>query len=206
MAKDKDSTTPRKRPRQARAKASVDAIMAATAQILAKEGFRGLTTNRVAERAGLSIGSLYQYFPNKSALATALMEQHVKDELEVLATAFQEFSTAPLPVAIQQLITAHVQLHQQDLELTRALHAEVPRLGITPVLREATRAIEDKLVQLLKERPEQLAPSDLGLAAFLVVNGVETLNERFLLERPEFSTETMVNELTALVLRYLNPR
>ena len=92
--------------------------------------------------------------------------------------------------------------------LNQQLHVdrEDQRHGdIAPVLREATRAIEDKLIQLLKARPERFAPSDLNLAAFLIVNGMETLNERFLLERPEPCSETMVTELTAMVLRNLDP-
>lgn len=206
MVEKQNVTTPRKRPRQARARLTVGAILEATAQILAKDGLRGLTTNRVAERAGISIGSLYQYFPNKSALITALMEAHVRDELRVLGKAFEEFHKLPLPAAIHQLISSHVKLHRADLELTRALHADVPRLGIAPVLRKATQAIEEQLVQLLKVRPERLAPRDLKLAAFLIVNGVETLNERYLLERPEFCSETLVAELTAMVLGYLNPQ
>lgn len=199
-------TSPRKQPRQARARATVDTIMEATAQILANDGYGGLNTNRVAERAGVSIGSLYQYFPNKSALITALMQRHVDDELSALGSAFERIVTAPLPEAIHQLISAHVQLHQKDLDLTRALHAEVPRLGIAPVLREATRVIENRLVELLEARPERFEPQDLQLAAFLVVNGVETLNERFLLERPEITSHAFIEELSALVLRYLDPR
>ena len=72
-------TTPRKRPRQARSKATVDTILAATARVLVKQGFDGLTTNAVAEAAGVSIGSLYQYFPNKEALVAALIERHVEE-------------------------------------------------------------------------------------------------------------------------------
>lgn len=184
----------------------MEAILEATAQILAKDGFRGLNTNLVAERAGISIGSLYQYFPNKSALITALMQSHVDEELRTLGDAFENLVAAPLPEAIHRLITVHVQLHQADRTVTRALHAEVPRLGIAPVLRQATRAIEDRLVKLLEARPERFAPRDLHLAAFLVVNGVETLNERYLLERPEISSQAMIRELTAMMLRYLSPR
>ena len=65
-------TTPRKRPRQDRSKATVDSILDATARVLVRHGFDGLTSNAVAEIAGCSIGSLYQYFPNKEALVAAL--------------------------------------------------------------------------------------------------------------------------------------
>src|ERR1041384_3846674 len=71
-------TTPRKRPRQDRSRATVDTILEATARVLVKRGFDGLTTNLVADAAGVSIGSLYQYFPNKAALVGALIENNVE--------------------------------------------------------------------------------------------------------------------------------
>ena len=65
---------PRKSPRQARAKATVDAIVEATTQVLLEEGYDQFTTARAAERAGVSVGSLYQYFPNKAALVSAMID------------------------------------------------------------------------------------------------------------------------------------
>ena len=72
-------TTPRKRPRQERSRATVETVLEATARVLVKHGFDGLTTNLVAETAGVSIGSLYQYFPNKAALVGALIEKHIEE-------------------------------------------------------------------------------------------------------------------------------
>src|SRR5262250_749285 len=89
-------TTPRKRPRQARSRATVDSILEATARVLVKRSFDGLTTNLVAEAAGISIGSLYQYFPNKAALVGALIEKHVDD---LTSLALSELTRVPqLPV------------------------------------------------------------------------------------------------------------
>jgi AcrR family transcriptional regulator len=69
-------TAPRKRPTQARATATVEAILLATSRLLAREGYDRLSTNRVAEEAGVSVGSLYQYFPSKEALVATLAERH----------------------------------------------------------------------------------------------------------------------------------
>ena len=85
---------PRKVPTQQRAKETVDAILAAAAHVLAKEGYEGLNTNRVAERAGVSVGSLYQYFPGKEALVLALLEQHHAEMMALLLTDLD--SAAPL--------------------------------------------------------------------------------------------------------------
>lgn len=80
------NVNPRKIPRQARAQATVEAIIVATAQLLTEQGFVNLTTARVAERAGVSIGSLYQYFPNKQGLAAAVVD-HYSDEVLARFTA-----------------------------------------------------------------------------------------------------------------------
>ena len=72
------TVSPRKLPRQARSQATVDALLDATAQVLVERGYARTTTNAVAERAGVSVGSLYQYFPNKDALITALQQRHVR--------------------------------------------------------------------------------------------------------------------------------
>jgi len=83
------SEKPRKTPRQERSRLTVDAILMAAAHILKTEGPERATTNRIAEKAGVSIGSLYQYFPNKEAIVALLRERHgaffdeqVRDEFE----------------------------------------------------------------------------------------------------------------------------
>mgnify|MGYP003597153915 FL=1 len=70
------SGNPRKEPKQSRARVTVEAILEATAHILTEGGYDALTTNHVAKRAGVSIGSLYQYYPSKEALVGELMDRH----------------------------------------------------------------------------------------------------------------------------------
>src|SRR6188768_1896869 len=94
-------TTPRKRPRQSRSVATVDTIIAATARVLVKQGFDGLTTNAVAEAAGVSIGSLYQYFPNKEALVAALVERHVEDKNRAVISELSRVASLPLKEAVR---------------------------------------------------------------------------------------------------------
>src|SRR3954464_12978376 len=94
-------TTPRKHPRQARSRATVDCVLEATARVLVKRGFDGLTTNLVAETAGISIGSLYQYFPNKAALVGALIEQHVEDITKLMLSELTRVAQLPMAQAIR---------------------------------------------------------------------------------------------------------
>src|SRR4051794_31488511 len=110
-------TTPRKLPTQARARATVDAIMQATAHILVKDGYDRLTTNKVAERAGISIGSLYQYFPSKEAVVNALVEDHLKEIAGVLQTELTLTFRGTLEDSARRLVSAIIQTHRLDPEL-----------------------------------------------------------------------------------------
>src|SRR5262245_18451911 len=98
-------TNPRKVPRQERARATIDALLTATARILVKEGFDRASTNRIAEEAGVSVGSLYQYFPGKEALVAALIERHIDEMTSLFASAFERFAALPLTEATRELVT-----------------------------------------------------------------------------------------------------
>ena len=104
-------TTPRKRPRQARSKATVDTILEATARVLVKHGFDGLSTNAVAAGAGVSIGSLYQYFQNKEALVLALIERHMEEMNTAILAELTRVAKLPLAEAarcVVELIQGYV--------------------------------------------------------------------------------------------------
>ena len=91
---------PRKRPSQARSKATVEAILVAAAQVFRRQGYAGATTDRIAERAGVSVGSLYQYFPNKDAILVALTERHVDAGFALVRELLAEtLSDVPTPRA-----------------------------------------------------------------------------------------------------------
>src|SRR6516165_1973024 len=99
-------TTPRKKPRQERSQVTVEAILDATARVLCTIGYDRASTNRVALAAGVSVGSLYQYFPSKEALVAALVERHVEEMLRLVRAKIAEVSSAPLPVAVRTMIDA----------------------------------------------------------------------------------------------------
>src|SRR6185503_19872086 len=107
-------TTPRKRPRQARSKATVDSILGATARVLVRHGFDGLTTNAVAELAGVSIGSLYQYFPNKEALVGALLERHTEEMNTSVLAELTRVANLPLVQAARAVIELTIRAHAID--------------------------------------------------------------------------------------------
>src|SRR5215469_8872305 len=92
-------TKPRKQASQERSRATVDALIEATARILVGEGFDKASTNRIAERAGVSVGSLYQYFPSKEALVAAVMERHNQQLTQVVRRALAEVAALPMEQA-----------------------------------------------------------------------------------------------------------
>src|SRR5437588_11915439 len=101
----KPPTTPRKNASQERSRATVDALVEATARILVREGFEKTSTNRIAEIAGVSIGSLYQYFPGKEALVAAVIDRHNQEVMGIVRSTLTEIMDMPIEKAMRRLVT-----------------------------------------------------------------------------------------------------
>ncbi len=195
---------PRKLPKQARSKATVDAILTAAARILVRDGFDKASTNRIAEVAGVSIGSLYQYFPSKDAIVAALMQRHVDDTIESVSEEFERVAAMPLRDAAQSMVDLMLEAHAVDPELHRALMEQVPH-GHT--LDHAV-AIEQQFVDLarawLEAHADEVRPGNLALRAFVCVRAVEALTHGAVLHGPErLEDPEFAAEVTDLLVRYL---
>src|SRR5438132_8532685 len=114
-------TLPRKNAVQARSKATVDAILEATARILVKEGYDRASTNKIAEAAGCSVGSLYQYFPSKEALVAALIDRHMQQMTEIIEQQAVRLMEAPLAFAVREIVRFMIEAHRVDPLLHRVL-------------------------------------------------------------------------------------
>jgi AcrR family transcriptional regulator len=197
-------TTPRKRPRQARSRATVDTVLEATARVLVKRGFDGLTTNLVAEAAGVSIGSLYQYFPNKEALVGALIEKHVEDMTALCLTELTRVAQLAMPQAIRSVIELMIRAHAVEPELHRVLTEQVPRVGRMAKLREIDALTHRMVAGLLATRKAELAIDDPDMAAFVLVSAIEAITHRAALFAPELLRDPrLVDEACTMVRRYL---
>ncbi|MGR1579902.1 TetR/AcrR family transcriptional regulator [Thalassobius sp. S69A] len=147
MASAETFLNPRKKPRQARARATVSAILQAGAHILEEQGLQGFTTNAVAQRAGVSIGSLYQYFPAREALLAALIRQKRKTLLGALQTASAQSEGQDLTCVLRALIRAGTAHWQQRPALVRSLsYAEA-----TLPMEEETRALKRAILQVVSQ-------------------------------------------------------
>jgi AcrR family transcriptional regulator len=197
-------TTPRKRPRQERSRATVESILEATARVLVKRGFDGLTTNLVAEAAGVSIGSLYQYFPNKAALVGALIEKHVENMTQLALAELTRVAQLPMPEAIRSVIETMIRAHAVHPELHRVLTEQVPRVGRMAKLREIDAITHRMVAGLLASRKPELAIEDPDMAAFVLVSAIEAITHRAALFAPELLRDPRLGDETCtMVRRYL---
>jgi AcrR family transcriptional regulator len=198
-------TTPRKKPRQDRSIATVDAILDATARVLCTTGYDRASTNRIALAAGVSVGSLYQYFPSKEALVAALAARHMSTMSTVVKTKLAEVATAPLPVAVRTIIAAMFEAHAVEPRLHKVLIEEVPRIGRLENVRAVEREVETLVAALLESRKRELRKTaNVETMALLLVTVVEAATHAAVLaELPPARAQTVADELTDLVLRYL---
>lgn len=198
----KKADAPRKSPQQSRSRSTVDAILFATAHILKTQGFERAGTNRIAELAGVSIGSLYQYFPNKGAVIAALRERHDDWFDECLRAEIARIRALDLRAAARALVTLLVDLHLGDLPLHNQLARNVGR-PIDVVAEAELRAL---IRAYLEEHRDALREMDLDLAAWIGVRTLEGLIHGAALDAPDRLREPgFVDELSLLLVRYLEP-
>lgn len=200
-------TSPRKEAIQARSRATVDALIEATARILVKEGFDRASTNRIAEEAGVSIGSLYQYYPSKEALVAAVIDRHQQELMQVVRNALAEVSALPLEEGVRRLVAVAIDAHRVNPKLHRVLAEQIPRTGRLKNVEAFNRETYALFRSYLESRRDEVRAADLDLAAFVCVTSVEALTHTAVLHRPEVLSDkaagALVEEATRLVLRYL---
>jgi AcrR family transcriptional regulator len=197
-------TRPRKRPRQARSKATVDTILQATTRVLVKQGFDGLTTNAVAAAAGVSIGSLYQYFPNKEALVLALIDRHMEEMNAAILAELTRVANLSVAEAARCVVELTIRVHAIDPDLHRVLTEQVPRIGKLARLREVDEICHRMVAGLLAARRDEIAIRDPDVSAFILVSAIESVVHRAALLYPQrLRDPRLVEETTLMVTRYL---
>lgn len=197
---------PRKSPRQTRAKELVAAVLEAGSRILVRDGYEKLSMQQVATLAGVSPGSLYQYFPDKAALVTALVEAQSQREVVFHAERFANFSLqAPLLELLEAMVRSVVDFQRSEGALMRRTLEAIPFLGRYPTL--AARVSENValLCSVLEANraklPKGLTPE---LAAHVLANSIHSLTHDGVLQRPgALDDETLVREVMRLVRGYL---
>jgi AcrR family transcriptional regulator len=199
-------TNPRKSASQERSRLTVDALLEATARILVREGFDKASTNRIAEVAGVSVGSLYQYFPSKEALVAALIDRHNRQVMQAIQGELAEALKLSMEEAVRRLVSIAVKAHRIDPKLHRALTEQIPRVGRLENVEFFNRQYYALFENYLKSRRGELSVTDLGLAAFVCVTSIEALTHTAVLHRKMVSAEevdALIEQGTRLVVGYL---
>jgi AcrR family transcriptional regulator len=203
----KPPTKPRKHASQERSRATVDALVEATARILVREGFDKASTNRIAEVAGVSVGSLYQYYPGKEALVAAVIDRHNQEIMQVVHRALAEVAAQPVETAVRRLVAVAIEAHRIDPKLHRVLAEQIPRTGRLENVEAFNRDIPALFRAYLERHRDEIRAIDPGLAAFVCVTSIEALAHTAVLHRSEKLSDemvaTLVEETTRLVVGYL---
>jgi AcrR family transcriptional regulator len=193
----------RRAPVQERAQVTVEAMLDAAVKLLKRRGASLLTTNRIAATAGVSIGSLYQYFPNKRAVFIALHERHVAQVDRIMHRRMAKSTEIALEELISSLIDGMIEAHTVDPELSELLQAEVPHraAGTLDFSVRLHGAFRKALAAHARELGGRI---DLDMRTFFVSNMVEAFGHAIVLRRPPGSSLSRARaELLRAILAYL---
>lgn len=197
---------PRKEPSQARSRDMRDRILRAAARVFAEHGYAAGTTNRIADEAGCSVGSLYQYFPNKDAILLQLAMAHVDDGVARLQHRLEDLGTLPdaLESLVRQFVGVAIDAHREDRELHRVLFEESPR---PPALLDRVHDLEATAVAVLSgvlaDHPE-VHVADPEMASWIALATVESLTHRYMASRVDIGDlAAFEDEVVSLVTAYL---
>jgi AcrR family transcriptional regulator len=194
---------PRKKPVQKRSQVTVDAIIEAAARSFVREGYASATTNRIAEVAGVSVGSLYEYFPNKASLLLALISRQIDDMASLMRSRLAAVKGAPLEEIVRALVRAVIEAHYQNVELNRLLIAGTPRVAHWRHIEEVSFAF----AELNRDALAHLIPDPVRLehAAFTVETVVEALLQRAILFSHRLPGYRLEEEISGVLMGYLEP-
>jgi AcrR family transcriptional regulator len=194
---------PRKSPVQARSAASVDAILDATIQVLLRVGKERLTTTRVALRAGVSVGTLYQYFPNKSALLQAALKRHLDEVTEAVERVCREQEGSALQPMATALINAFLEAKMRDAKTSVALYSVSSDVDGAKIAQQMGVRVNKAIIEMLASASESLT-KDPQLVASMLASAMAGVSRRLLESRaPEKEFETLRQELVFLASAYL---
>jgi len=205
------SPRPRKEPSQDRAQATVDAILEAAADILEREAsgtppLRRASTTRIAERAGVSVGSLYQYFPDLDALVSSLLRRFVRMRFKEIERTIADREALPLEDAIGLLAGDLIDLELRHRSMIRVLMGWFTRVGNLDLIAEADAEAEVALARILTRLAPQTRAIDPKLGGFILYHALRNLLGTACYRHPEMLASAAASaELKQLIYGYLRP-
>jgi AcrR family transcriptional regulator len=197
----KTSKSIRKMPTQTRARATYEVILDATARVLVEDGFDRASTNRVADRAGVSIGSLYQYFPNKEVMEAALMRRQFARKLHLLEFD-EERAAADVKSLIREVITGFVNATFDEPEIHKVFIEQVPRGPGSPQMEFEGQCMA-LLVPLMELHRNELRPIPIERMAYFVFHSVQGVMHAHMTDKRGHDNATLIDETCLLLEGYM---
>ncbi|TDE36814.1 TetR/AcrR family transcriptional regulator [Actinomadura sp. 6K520] len=196
--------SPRRIPRQDRSRQTVERILEAATRVLSERGYDGASTNRIAKAAGISNGSLYQYFPNKDAIVIAVLDRFADRLADRLGAEIEATMRLPWQEAGRALLDVQIRLFEENADLLRIIVEQIPRLGPFDKLAALQRRLTDLVrVYLLVNRAEFRDDLDVEATVWILAETAGLLSIKYVLDRPAIPHDRMVDELAELVIGYI---
>lgn len=194
---------PRKTPRQARSEATVAAIYEAAIQVSLAEGLARMTTTRIAERAGVSVGTLYQYFPNKNALLHALLERHLDSVATQVEQACAQSVRDGVEPTLARVVHAYVSAKTARIDETRLLYQVYAELNAAEVVINASDRISSALMNVLAQVPDARF-DDLPMTVFMLRGALSGITRAYLESGvARGQRDALIAQTTTLCLTYV---
>jgi AcrR family transcriptional regulator len=169
--------------------------------------FHKASTNRIAQVAGVSVGSLYQYFPSKEALVAAVIERHQQEIMQTVRSELAGVLEQPVEKAARKLVAVAFKAHRVDPKLHRVLAEQIPRVGKLEKLESFNVENYTLFRTYLESHRDELLVEDLELASFVCVTSIEALTHNAVLHYSKMlsdeAMEALTDEGARLVIRYL---
>ena len=195
-----ERTSTRREPKQQRSRQTVEAVREAVQRVVRRHGAGAITTNRVAEAAGISIGSLYQYFPNKQAIFMALHDRHVDKVRHVIERTIAHCTSASLEEFTRELVEGLANVHSEDAELHELVSVAVP--GGANGFKSALQAVFEQVISPTKQ--DRYTPEETKRMLFVLPHMVEALVHGVAHQTQAVSRGRAKDEAIRTVAVYLN--
>jgi len=194
---------PRKQPVQARSEATVSALFEASIQVLLAVGYRKLTTTRVAERAGVSVGTLYQYFPNRQALIISVIKRYLEDVISAVERGCQDLNGRSLDELATGLVDVFIAAKWKRFDVSRAMHEPLADVGGAELVRVAGMRTAGSIAGILKSCRDASFHDEHLLALLIVMACSSLLQTAIADKRNALEMELLRAHMRAMVLGYL---
>ncbi|RYZ70988.1 MAG: TetR/AcrR family transcriptional regulator [Proteobacteria bacterium] len=203
----KTPNSQRKSPKQERSKAIVDSIFEATVRILPRIGSENITTKKIAEMAGVGIGSLYQYFPNKESVLSAIMDLAAKTKTEEIQKRIDEIDGLSMEDTTNTMVDLGLEIFLKEKTKTREIFRQAPELGKVPALLKLRQSVVERLALEMEKHHPGMTKAEYVRVSFVAVNSLMGVVHTMLYdESQQYSVEDLSFELKAMLNAYFERR